>query len=320
MTEQMGFAARLITLLKEFKLMISVVIPTRNRPVNLGNLINSLKNQTIAIDEVIIVDSSDEIYQLELTEFDNLKIELIRTEVKSAAIQRNIGMEHISDRCDLLYFLDDDVLPEPNYLEKLALVLNNSEAVGASGVAKNPLSTQTRQKPSGIAGFAHKLFLLDSDIDGKLLLSGVNIPVRLENNSVTEVDWLIGCSVWRYEKIKFLRFEKDFLGQSLAEDVIFSVHAKKQGKLLTDPGVILIHEESMIGRALPKEHWNMWMVNRWRLIQVMETGFLGKCAFWWASIGQIGILAYGSLFSKTGQGNSLMGLFIGGSKICRGLR
>jgi glycosyltransferase involved in cell wall biosynthesis len=297
--------------------MISVVIPTRNRPVNLANLINSLNNQTVSIGEVIIVDSSDEIFRLDISGINNFKIELIRTEVKSAAIQRNIGMEHLSERCELLYFLDDDVLPDPNYLENLAQIIGNPEIVGASGLAKNPLLTQTRQKPRGIVGFVHKLFLLDSEIDGKLLLSGVNIPVRSESKSAKEVDWLIGCSIWKYEKIKSLRFEKDFLGQSLAEDVIFSVQAKKQGKLLTDPEIILIHEES---KASPKEHWEMWMVNRWRLVQVMETGFRGKCAFWWASIGQIGILTYGNLFSKPSQSNSLMGLWTGCIKICRGLR
>lgn len=299
---------------------ISVVIPTRNRPELLRRLLYALQNQKLLANQIIVVDSSDEVLRLHPGKETFPSTTFVYTNIKSAAVQRNIGLEHVSQNCDNLFFLDDDVLPQPDYLEKLSLRLYESGAIGVSGLAINPKATHIRQKPFGLRGFVHKIFLLDSKHDGKLLLSGVNIPVRYGTLLPQEVDWLIGCAAWRFSRIKGLRFESDFHGQSLAEDVIFSTLAKQYGTLVTDPSVILFHDESEIGRASDLEHWEMWMMNRWRLIQVQNFGLRGRVAFWWSSLGQLAIFLMSKLIKGDSSWESVRGISRGGLKIMRARR
>jgi GT2 family glycosyltransferase len=298
-------------------MQISVVIPTRNRPELLRRLLDALENQNLRANEIIVVESSDDLMKFDQNAEHILATTFVYTEIRSAAIQRNIGLDRVSENCDILFFLDDDVLPQPDYLEKLSLLLIERGAIGVSGLAINPKASQTREKPTGIYGLVQKLFMLDSKHDGKLLLSGVNIPVRVGSLQPQEVEWLIGCAAWSFPKVKNLRFESDFFGQSLAEDVIFSFSASKFGTLITDPSVILFHDESEIGRASNRDHWEMWMTNRWRLIQVQNKGRRAKLAFWWTSLGQLTIVILSILIKGDKGWGSVRGVFQGGLKIKR---
>lgn len=294
--------------------MITVVIPTRNREFLLLELLQSLLHQSIQIAEIIIVDSSDT--PVNLGDFSNFnKIKTLHSTVKSAAFQRNLGIAAASSDTKYLAFLDDDVRPGPFYLEHLIEILDKNSAIGCSGIALNFNKIEMRKLPKGLVGLYHRLFLLDSNSDGKLLKSGVNIPVRINTDLPVEVDWLIGCSVWKYGKIENTSFESDFYGVSLAEDVIFSVRMSKKGKLLTTTKVKLNHLESTLSRDSLEEFWSMWMTNRYRLIEVAEFGKIGKISFWWASLGQAIIFLVFSFKDRPHKFRCLRGILIGVMKI-----
>ena len=260
-------------------------------------------------DEMIIVDSSDSgLLSQNLTSIPRVKY--VITEIRSAAVQRNIGLNHLGNS-KFVFFLDDDVVPNIDYFEKCISVLNSSNVVGVSGVALNPNSKVLRSYPSGLIGAYHRLFLLDSIRDGVLLRSGVNIPVRNYSRNIYDVEWLIGCSGWVTEKIGDTRFESDFFGQSLSEDVIFSVRMSKKGRIVTDPSIVLSHNESEIARPSKAEFWQMWMVNRFRLIQVANFGLSGTLSYWWANLGQFGILCYSKVSQNGYVKGSIKGLFSG---------
>ena len=99
-------------------------------------------------DEMIIVDSSDSgLLSQNLTSIPRVKY--VITEIRSAAVQRNIGLNHLGNS-KFVFFLDDDVVPNIDYFEKCISVLNSSNVVGVSGVALNPNSTVLRSYPSGL--------------------------------------------------------------------------------------------------------------------------------------------------------------------------
>jgi GT2 family glycosyltransferase len=297
---------------------ISVVIPTRNRPELLKRLLIALQNQNLRANQIIVVDSSDELLRLPQDEREIPRVTtFVYTDIRSAAIQRNIGIEHVSRNCEYLFFLDDDVLPQPDYFEKMTSSLSKNDVIGVSGLAINPKATRARLKPLGLAGFIQRIFLLDSKHDGKLLMSGVNIPLRHGAKLPQEVDWLIGCAGWQFSEIRDLRFEIDFYGQSLAEDVIFSAQASKRGTLITDPSVVLSHDESEIGRASNQDHWEMWMMNRWRLIKVQHFGLPGIAAFWWSSLGQFAIFLLSRLIKGDNYLTSARGILYGARSVMR---
>jgi hypothetical protein len=153
------------------------------------------------------------------------------------------------------------------------------QAVGVSGLAINTEKIE-RIKPRGILGFIKKISFLDSNIDGKLLISGVGIPVRKRNVGITEVDWLIGCSCWDFGKIKDLKFEEDFMGYSLGEDVIFSVKARKLGKLFVNSNIFLNHLELPQTDLNIIKHNYMWVYYRFRLSKYNSNKFVFYLAFY----------------------------------------
>jgi glycosyltransferase involved in cell wall biosynthesis len=295
--------------------MKSIIVPTRNRPHLLKRLVDVVVPQLLCEDELIIIDSSDVRFQSpNLNQISQIKY--LTTQYKSAAVQRNIGLDEMG-KSEYVFFLDDDVLPGDDYFARCIDVLNKADAIGVSGVAPNPISKQLRPRPAGLYGLYRRIFILDSKKDGVLLRSGINVPIRDYASKVSEVEWLIGCSAWKTEKTREIRFESDFKGQSLFEDVIFSVRMKKHGKIVTEPSIVLMHEESEIARPSKYEFWEMWMTNRYRLIKVANFGVIGNLSYWWANIGQFGILVYLKMRASTSKSASVKGLITGGLAVLR---
>ena len=172
--------------------MISIVIPTRNRPDLLTRLVSSLESAIDIKHEIIIIDSSDIDKSSEnLASFKYVRY--YRTDLNSAAIQRNIGIDKI-ENTDFVFFLDDDVLPGINYFQDVLASFEDASIVGVSGLAISTKESKERRPPSGLVGLIMKIFLLDSKKDGILLKSGINIPIRDRKSGISRVDWLIGCS------------------------------------------------------------------------------------------------------------------------------
>jgi len=277
-------AATLYTLFMKNEVKFSVVIPTRNRFIPLTNLLNRIFDQSLLPVEIIIVDSSDMV-QSTYGKIDS-SIRYIHTNEKSAAKQRNIGMANVNSDTQFLFFLDDDTNPNSTYFESMLGTLLSVNAIGVSGLAINSKKNE-RTKPSGLAGALKKISFLDSKIDGKVLASGVGIPVRDIQSGIVEVEWLIGCSCWDYQKIKMLKFEDDFKGYSLGEDLIFSVNARKLGKLFVNTNIILDHTElPQIDSNIIKHNY-MWVYYRFRLSKYVDNKIAFYPAFYLSVLAKV---------------------------------
>ena len=292
--------------------MISVVIPTRNRPEDLHVVLRRISSQTTKVSEVIIIDASDTFVPIEGAVSWGFNLLHKHVNVRSAAIQRNIGLELVSPKCEFLSFLDDDVEPTSEYMSQLTSGLLKMGGIGISGIALNPSKKENlRIKPKGFYGVIQRIFGLDSKKDGMLLRSGVNIPIRTYIGDCQEVEWLIGCSVWKFKSVVDLRFESDFYGQSLSEDVIFSIRARERGKLFVDPNVHLAHSESEVGRPVGSDFWSMWVVNRRRVVNIASKGKSNYFRFHIANLGQFISLIYVGLITKRILSFDFMGIPFG---------
>jgi glycosyltransferase involved in cell wall biosynthesis len=292
----------------------SVIIPTRNREVPLTNLLRKILTQTVLPNEIIIVDSSD-IIQKSYSEINKI-IKYFHTNEKSTARQRNLGIANVEKDTEVLFFLDDDIEPNTDYFQKMLNTLISNNAIGVSGLAINPNKTW-RVKPSGIYGFIKRITFLDSKIDGKLLVSGVAIPVRNKESAVVETDWLIGCSCWNFQKIKLLRFEEDFTGYSLGEDVIFSIQAKKLGKLLVDTDIQIGHFELPHVETNIIQFNSMWVYNRFRIKEYIDKEVIFHFAFFLSTFART-IYTFISLPKKPYAGTKqILGITLGLLRIVR---
>jgi GT2 family glycosyltransferase len=290
--------------------MLTIIIPTRNREKDLTNLLQALTLIKTVIDEIIIVDSSDNNLQ-NLSHFSKFKINYQHTNIKSAAIQRNIGMALVNENCKFLAFLDDDVLPGKEYFNQLSSVLTENNAAGVSGLALNSKKSK-KISSNKLAIFYRQIFLLDSKIQGIVLKSGVNVPIKFEENfnKIAKSQWLIGCAVWDYQKIKKLRFDTRLFGQSLGEDVIFSLKANKTGPLFVNAGVWLEHTESSKERPNHFNFYRMWVRNRYYIVQELSNRKY-QPAFHWCNFGKSIILFIFIMKNPIQSLNSLAGMVYG---------
>ena len=94
----------------------------------LNRLVGAIVPQLLEDDELVIVDSSDpEFLSKNLTSRPQIKY--LITDICSAAVQRNIGLDNIGNS-KYTFFLDDDVLPSIGYFEKCISLLDGSSVVG----------------------------------------------------------------------------------------------------------------------------------------------------------------------------------------------
>lgn len=290
------------------ELNYSIIIPTRNRPKLLQNLVLSINLLDDNLIKIIIVDSSDEVNKSPFLK--NSKISYIYTNIRSASIQRNIGIKSLPIESKFTFFLDDDVKIEKNYFDELIKTLLSQNAIGVSGLAINTKNQFTRQIPHGVIGIIKKVFLLDSVRDGKLLKSAINIPCRQNSKDKTnfvEVEWLIGCAMWKNEIFKHLNFENSFFGQSLGEDLLFSNLATKYGKLLVNKAIKMDHNESITGRPNEYEFYKMWVRNRYLISKKLKLSPL-NIAFHWANLGKVFALVF---YEKNNNLKAIIGLCAG---------
>jgi glycosyltransferase involved in cell wall biosynthesis len=271
-----------------------VVIPTRNR----GNLLDELLESIRAADAkalklVLIVDSSDNPKFPKLGSF--LPLHHITTSIASAAVQRNQAMEYLQNigitKDSLICFLDDDVRIPRNYFNFATNAFRTTEdMIGFSGVSDEFIS-----RPSS---FFKRLFFLEGEAGG-VTKGLINVPIsKFGGSGMVETSWLIGCSFWKWSAISNLRFESDFTGQSLFEDVIFSFKAREKGKLFASSELVFKHLLSEIGRPNIKRHFEDLVRNRYRLLELYPSHF-SKTAFWWTNLG----MALGRLLRFLKSGN-----------------
>ena len=114
-------------------MQISVVIPTCNRKARLLSLLKNLDQSTYPIDEVIIVDSGDDILsENEYSSFKNLNIQYLQSE-RSVCIQRNMGIQKAGS--DWILLCDDDIEIPVDYLNQLTdHIAANPNAGAVSGL------------------------------------------------------------------------------------------------------------------------------------------------------------------------------------------
>ena len=88
----------------------SLIIPTRNRVKYLKKTLNQLNKNEIEFSEIIVIDSSDAIFEKEIDEIKNFfKIKLFKSN-PSTYLQRNIGLDRMSKTNKFIMFLDDDII------------------------------------------------------------------------------------------------------------------------------------------------------------------------------------------------------------------
>jgi GT2 family glycosyltransferase len=115
---------------------VAVLIATYNRPDYLRRCLDHLDRQTIAPDQIIVVDSS----------LDERSAEVVREHGVIVYLRNPLGRGHTATSrqmgvaaasTDIIAFIDDDAFAEPDWLEKLILPYDDARVGAVGGRASN---------------------------------------------------------------------------------------------------------------------------------------------------------------------------------------
>ena len=217
--------------MKIFKNKVSFIIATKNRPDELARLLESFRAQSYHPDHIIIVDAGNRPVKDLITGFQDLNIRYEKSPVASAAKQRNIGLKILPAGVDLVGFLDDDIVLEPDALE---LMMEFWEGAGkeTGGVAFNIVNIAERQFAWLKSWPLVEKLGLYSAAKGKVLPSGFHTMIG-RVSSLVEAEWIPACAaVWRRDIFDEFKFDEWFTGYSYLEDLDFSYRVGKKYKIL----------------------------------------------------------------------------------------
>lgn len=228
------------------KKLISVIIPTCNRPDDLICVLKDLNLQSLKPDKIIIVDSSDNLllenshFLQNFYEFNSIETIFLSAK-KGAALQRNVGISKTTG--DLIFFLDDDMQVPSNYIKIMAeFLVKKPQYVGGMSAIKT-------NKPNKFNNFLRKIFLLQQQGEsGKFKVSGMPVHPYFATQ-IKSVEVLNGCPVFKAEILKNFKFDENLGKYSYMEDCDLSYRISRNNLLFYNPEVELVHKISLKNRS-----------------------------------------------------------------------
>ena len=209
---------------------VSVIIITRNRAQMLQDCLEHLKRQTVAPDEVIVVDSSTgEDTQVVLDGY----LEVVRLRIPDGRNNmpqaRNLGIAHA--RGEVVAFLDDDSMAQPDWLHCLLEPYADPSVGGVGGRVVDKLE-QSRVTPDD-----PRIGVIQRD--GKITTNFI-----LDPGGPVEVDHMRGCNMsFRHAALERIGgFDRRYIGGNTCEELDVCLRIKRAGwKLVFQPLAVVKH-------------------------------------------------------------------------------
>ena len=221
---------------------MSLVVPTRNRPKDIRTLLENLNTQTVRPNQIVIIDSSDTPQTELVQEYPELPLcyQVFEGE-PSAAAQRNAGLAFVEDDMELVGFVDDDIVFQPDAFEKMISFWQTVPA-DVCGAAFN-LHEDDSEVPAGKlkhSRFVRWLGLYDPK-PGAVAPSGWHTRLGAVSEN-TQVDWFsTSAALWRREVLINHRFDPFFKGYSYLEDLDFSYGVSRTCNLFVVASAVFHH-------------------------------------------------------------------------------
>lgn len=255
---------------------IAFIIATKDRPVELHRTLQSISEQFVRPDEIVIVDGGNISTKDIVQSFSDLNIIYHVCKPPSATRQRNLGIEFVGPRIQLIGFLDDDIVLEPSAIANMIEFWQiASPEIG--GVAFNLMN-----QPPLFAGqlkripFVEKLGFYSNKC-GRVLSSGFHTMIE-PRNECQFVQWLPTTAVlFRREVLESVKLDEWYKGYSYLEDLDFSYRIGKRYKLAVAANARYKHFPGSSGRGNPITFGKREVINRLYFVRKNRELSLLKC-------------------------------------------
>ncbi|MGL9780695.1 glycosyltransferase family 2 protein [Enterococcus faecium] len=218
--------------------MFDVIIPTKNRLYDLQNLINSIGIQTLLPKKIIIVDQSEKILHLNLSNIPS-QVEIIHlhnNEISGLSAAKNYGISKSTS--EIIFFFDDDLILDSDFFEKMIEhFVKNPEYIGICGRQKN-------SKSSKIKIFFFSLFHVGKFKDIRKKCNSGYIKEELVRTNILPG----GITGYRREVFDNYLFDEVLVRYCLGEDMDFSYRVSQNNNLAFATNALALHNHSTVGR------------------------------------------------------------------------
>ena len=286
----------------------SLIISTYMRPKPLLQLLQSVQNQTVYPNEILIIDGSlnnETEVVLKENSFENLSYFLVSSQDRGLTRQRNFGISKVGTAIEIVCFLDDDTVLENNYFEEIikgysqypnalgvgGYIINESECeyVGENYTPKiDEYYFDGWKRKDGSRFILRKKLGLDSDCPpgfSSLFLHGRSVGFLPPSGKIYEVEQLMGgVSSFRKKVFETIQFSTYFEGYGLYEDADFTLRLSKIGKLYLNTAAKLNHYHDSSGRPNQYKYGKMVVRNGWYVWRVKNPNPLINAKLKWHSI------------------------------------
>ena len=283
----------------------ALIVCTFQRPDPLLKLLKSVQLQDIYPNQIIIIDGSknnatEEVLNNNL--FENLTYFKVKEQDRGLTKQRNFGIEKVHESIEVVCFLDDDIVLEPNYFKNLLSTYSiYPEAIGVGGYICNevnwkPLEENTKitskhfvydgwYRKDGARFVLRKKFGLDADRAPAHLPNfshGRSVSFLPPSGKIYEAEQFMG-GVASYKKtcLDTQKFSEYFEGYGLYEDADYTFRLSKKGKLYVNTAAVLNHYHDGSGRPNMFKYGKMVIRNGWYVWRVRHENPSLKARFKW---------------------------------------
>lgn len=233
----------------------SVVICTLNRPDDIQLCLASLAKQSRLPRQVIVVDAGDlgEVRERLADVCVEAGIEFVyRRDAPSTTRQRNTGAAVASG--DIIFFLDDDVQLDSDYIERILEVYASDVETRVGGVNGTQESTPVAE--SGFWSWYQRVFLLaETRSDVGPFMKRSNFPVHTVALSRPRDCELMPSTAVSYRAVAFRghEFDKHLTGYVMAEDLDLAWRVARTYRLIVTPLARFRHSKSDVSRNSRQE-------------------------------------------------------------------
>jgi len=250
---------------------LAVLINTRDRPTELALLLQSLRTQTYKNFDIFILDdqsgtnlSNYHFFNCMVTrlKLEGIKVFLKRTEFPLGVSRARQTIADWALEKDYKYTLrvDDDVLLETDYIERLFKVINSGFDI-ASGVTVPMTGPVFRREPKFLNGMVNRVIL---DKDGNHIMNGDDCGWAYTESVILPACHFRSCALIKrkvHEKVNY--YPTKFSKHGFREEQIFSYKAQMFGfKIGVDTGAVNYHQLTPSGGERFADSQNLTVFNQ----------------------------------------------------------
>lgn len=281
----------------------ALIVCTYMRPKAVLNLLNSVSAQTLYPNEILIIDGStndDTKHALTHNHFPCIKYYKVDNDQKGLTKQRNYGISKTSTTANVICFLDDDTILDPNYFKQLISTYSlHPDALGVGGYITNEVQWVQSDDLNNPKKFYYDGWMRDEPLRFRVrrffglapdtapcflpsFSHGRSVSFLPPSGAIYKVEQFMG-GVSSYKKSIFekIKFSSYFEGYGLYEDTDFCLRLAKLGTLYVNSNAQLEHHHEASGRPNKYNYGKMVIRNGWYIWKVKNPKPTLKAKFKW---------------------------------------